>query len=165
MKQWEIQATRELSAIIYELSYQQYESKEALANRLRAAADEIEKITTPDYQETYIGKLRRNRRHEHPLHLIRQDDGSETRTKTCDACNEYNADQATILQSSRSANAALKGEPQRNQIFMSIDGSYLSVRIHCTSETRAAELYYNLEKFLVEVERQDRQGELEIDEL
>jgi hypothetical protein len=84
----------------------------------------------------------------HWARMTRQDDGSLKRATTCDYCDEFNADEATI--------AALREEPQRNQIFMSIDGDYVSVRIHCTSGRRAAELYHSLEKFLVEVDREDR---------
>lgn len=78
MKQWETEATRELSAIIYELSHNQYRSKVALANRLRAAAEAIELVAAPDIRATHIGKIRRNRHDQlHPLqrqtmHRLRQ---------------------------------------------------------------------------------------------
>jgi pterin-4a-carbinolamine dehydratase len=73
VKEWETEATRELSAILYELTYSQYESKVTLANRLRAVAESIEHLAAPDISYTYTGRVRRHRRHDQLQHQRRRE--------------------------------------------------------------------------------------------
>lgn len=52
MKTWELKAIQELSAIIYEISYRQYESKQDIINALKAAADCLSLTADVEQPET-----------------------------------------------------------------------------------------------------------------